>query len=333
MKDGILNINKPKEMTSFDVVHLLRKKLGIKRIGHLGTLDPMAEGVLPVALGKAARVMDYLGLDMKEYIAEFIFGMSTDTDDIWGRELALSEGGSVESEKNLESADIGITREKVEASLKSFLGVTEQVPPNYSALKVDGKKMYEYARKGQEIEKKAREVYIPSIGVLDFGERSVEEFDGRVFKYVVLRILCGKGTYIRSIARDLGKILGVGSCMSSLLRTKSGAFDISESIKLDDIIELSEERIEELMVSPDMALSAFPKTVIGGWEEKLFKNGVCLRSDQWKGDTSENNNLKEFPLKLPEDYYNSYRVYGDEGFVGIGVLQEDGGLKAKKVLV
>lgn len=319
MKDGILNINKPQNMTSFDVVAILRKKLGVKKIGHLGTLDPMAEGVLPVAIGKATRVMDYLSGEMKEYIAEFIFGISTDTDDIWGKPLEY-----IESEKEISLTDI-------EESIKKFTGVIEQIPPRYAAIKVDGKKLYEYAREGKDVDVKSRSVYIPEINIIDFGKRKVPELESKEFTFVSLKILCSKGTYIRSIARDMGTALGSLGVMSGLIRTRNGDFTLKDALPLDDARKMENEDIYARLTSTDMALSSFPKIYIGEWEASLFKNGVKLEPNEWK-KPDDDNMRKGFPLELPDDYYRTYRVYG-ESFLGLGVEMDDGSLKVKKVFV
>ena len=335
MKDGIININKPQEMTSFDVVAILRKKLGIKRIGHLGTLDPMAEGVLPVALGKATRVMDYLDADMKEYVAEIVFGASTDTDDIWGKLISQDK-------------DLNLTKESVEEAVKSFIGVGEQIPPKYSALKVEGRKLYDYARAGQNVEIKSRKVYIPSISMLEFGKRKVEQLDDEM-PFVVMRVLCSKGTYVRAIARDIGEKLGTCATMSGLLRTRSGSFAIEDAIRLCDIIDMEETEITRSILGTDTALRGFPMAQLGEWEEYLFKNGVKLEAEQWcivgdaeasddrdgwlQGDMEAGEWIKSFPLELPNSYSKTYRMYGNKGFIGLGILQEDGGIKAEKVLV
>ena len=311
MKDGILNINKPQEMTSFDVVAILRKKLGIKRIGHLGTLDPMAEGVLPVAVGKATRVMEYLGSDMKEYIGEFVFGISTDTDDIWGEVLYVDE-------------NIVVTRTDLENCIKSFIGEVEQVPPKYSALKVAGRKLYDYARAGQDVEIKSRKIYIESIDIIHEGVKKIEKVN-MILPSFTLKIRCGKGTYIRSIARDMGSCLGTFGSMSGLVRTKNGAFKIEDAISIEDIRHLEITEIEALIRDVDYALDTFSSVRIGEWETHLFRNGVKLEPNQWKKDSDSKEELS--------GYSGIYRVYGNIGFIGLGKENEKGQLKAEKVLI
>ncbi|MBO4235328.1 MAG: tRNA pseudouridine(55) synthase TruB [Firmicutes bacterium] len=333
MKDGILNINKPQEMTSFDVVAILRRKLGIKRIGHLGTLDPMAEGVLPIALGKAARIMEYLDSDTKEYIGEFLFGITSDTDDIWGKELKFGDKKE-------------ILRSDLEDAIKDFVGTIEQIPPKYSALKVDGKKLYEYARAGKEVDIKSRKINIESFDILDFGKRYVGEVDAEIC-YAVVRIVCSKGTYIRSLARDVGGALGTGGLMSALIRKRSGAFKIDDAVPLNEIREMEVSDIEKLIVNTEEAIPSFPRVYLGIWEERLFRNGVPLESNQWSKEDSKGveqydvdlqdiggsiDAFRVFPLELPEEYARTYLVFGEKAFLGIG-LESGGKLKAEKVLV
>ena len=304
MKDGILNINKPQDMTSFDVVAILRKVLGVKRIGHLGTLDPMAEGVLPIAIGKAARVMDYLDSDTKEYVAEFVFGITSDTDDIWGENITLSDSFKE------------ISREDIEEAAKVFIGVIEQIPPRYAAIKVDGRKLYEYARAGQEVDVKSRKIEIASFDVLDFGKRYVEEVQADLF-YTVVKVVCSKGTYIRSLARDLGNILGAGGAMSALVRRRSGALKIEDAISVETIRNMEIGEIEGFIKGAEEVLTGFPSVMLGEWESRLFRNGVKLEASQWHNENAGS---------------ELYKVFGPDGFIGVGREYDDGTLKADKVL-
>ena len=315
MKDGFLIINKPQEMTSFDVVAIMRKKLGIKRIGHLGTLDPMATGVLPIAIGKATKVMEYLEGDFKEYLGEFTFGITTDTEDIWGEILSETDASFVDEDS-------------IKNALEDFRGVIDQVPPIYSALKVDGKKLYQYARAGEEIEIKSRKIYIDGIEFLGF----TGEPEQASKKVGLFKIRCSKGTYIRSLARDLGKALGCGCAMSGLTRTKVGSFGIQDSITVDDIKALDLDGIGIKAFPVDSVLKGFPAVHLGDWEAKLFSNGVPLRDNQWREADAATASFDEFPLPLPEEYANLYRVYGSaDTFFGMGIKLPDGGLKAHKV--
>ncbi len=334
MKDCIIVINKPQEMTSFDVVAIMRRKLGVKRIGHLGTLDPMATGVLPIAIGKATRVMDYLEMDLKEYVAEITFGLKSDTDDIWGE---IQE--EINSPPNETNRHI-INREDLEKAIESFRGVIEQVPPRYAAIKKDGKKLYEYARAGQEIKVEPRKIYIESIEILDYNDNHCENGLGLdLHPIAVLKIRCSKGTYIRSIARDLGEIIGCGAVMSGLIRTSSGVFKIQDAMDIQSIVDSSdlitgEIFLEENSFSIDDALSFFPKVYLGEWESKLFSTGVKLRNDQWYSYGDCINDIKEFPLELPEEFDKLYRVYDNcNSFLGVGKELNSGELKADKVFI
>lgn len=208
---GFLNINKPKGITSHDVVSKLRKILGIKQIGHTGTLDPFATGVLPIAIGKATKFIEYLA-DDKSYIATVKFGSNTDTYDIDGEVT--------------ETFDKKVKEDEVVLALKKFEGEISQLPPIYSAIKKDGKKLYEYARAGQSVEITPRKVFISQIELLDFDE------DVQSAK---IKVACSAGTYIRSVAYDLGKILNCGAYLSELERIKAGKFGIENSVKLADI--------------------------------------------------------------------------------------------------
>lgn len=204
---GLLNVYKPKGITSHDVVSMLRRATKIKQIGHTGTLDPFAEGVLPVCIGKATRLIEYLN-DDKEYIATVQLGANTDTYDLEGQVT--------------EQFDKKVSVNDVIEALKNFEGEISQTPPIYSALKVKGKKLYEYAREGKEVEIKSRSVKIYDIKLLSFDEEK---------QNAEIRVACSKGTYIRSIAYDLGKTLGCGGYLIKLIRSKAGNFNIENSVK------------------------------------------------------------------------------------------------------
>ena len=208
---GFLNVYKPKGMTSHDVVSFMRKITNIKQIGHTGTLDPFAEGVLPVCIGKTTRLIEYLA-DDKEYLATVQFGRNTDTYDIEGVVT--------------ETFDKKVSEEEVFIGLKNFEGEIEQLPPIYSAIKVNGKKLYEYARKGQNVEIQPRKVFIERIELKNFDE---------INQTAEILVKCSAGTYIRSIAYDLGKILGCGGHLIKLIRTKAGGFNIENSSSLEDL--------------------------------------------------------------------------------------------------
>lgn len=208
---GILLIDKPIGCTSHDVVHRLRKKFGTKRVGHAGTLDPLATGLLVVAVGAATRFLQYLPLEPKEYRAEITFGQSSTTYDAEGE---LSDPSPVPED----------LRQRLEALVPRYTGLIEQLPPAYSAVKVDGKPLYLYAREGVAAVRKPRTVHV---GTLEF-----ESFDGPVVR---ARIVCSGGTYVRTIADDLGREVGVGAYLSALRRTRAGAFSVEEAVSLNDV--------------------------------------------------------------------------------------------------
>lgn len=221
---GFLNIYKPKGLTSHDVVARLRKITKVRQIGHTGTLDPFATGVLPICIGKATRLIEYLN-DDKEYLATVQFGKNTATYDLEGEITA--------------TFDKKVTEEDVKNALKDFEGEISQIPPIYSAIKVNGKKLYDYARQGQDIEIKPRKVTISKIELKEFDKTS---------QSAKITVACSKGTYIRSIAYDLGAKLGCGGYLTALERTKAGKFQVNTAIKLEDLTEVSQ--IVENLINP-----------------------------------------------------------------------------------
>lgn len=250
---GFLNIDKPEKMTSHDVISKLRKITGIKQIGHSGTLDPFATGVLPIAIGKATKLIQYLP-DDKEYLATVQFGKNTDTYDVEGE---ITEEFSKK-----------INKSELLKALKNFEGKISQLPPIYSAIKVNGKKLYDYARKGQQVEIKPREVTIYKIILENFDEQN---------QTAQIRISCSKGTYIRSIAYDLGKNLGCGAYLSGLRRTKAGNFDIARSVTLDT---LSSELTQKI-ISPTKIFD-FPIHNLEDFEAEKVFHGNYIKNVKFK---------------------------------------------------
>ena len=251
--NGIVLIDKPQNFTSFDVVAVARRKFGTKKVGHGGTLDPMATGVLPVFIGCATKAVDLLPDNGKSYRAGFRLGLTSDTLDIWGE---LSE------EK---PADIG--REALEAVLERFRGEIEQTPPMYSALKVGGRKLCDLARQGIEVERKARKITISRLDLL--------EFDG---KNGVIEVDCSTGTYIRTLVDDIGKALGTGAVMTSLCRTRACGFELSECVSIE---ELREKPLDELkLLSVESVFRDFPETALDEVQTRMYLNGVRLDSDR-----------------------------------------------------
>ena len=231
--DGVLVVRKEKGFTSHDVVAKLRGILHMKKIGHTGTLDPEAEGVLPVVLGKATRLVDMLTEKEKTYETVLRLGIETDTQDMTGQVL--------------KELPVQISEEKLKETVESFLGEQQQIPPMYSALKVNGKKLYELAREGKTVERKARPVTFYKIQIMEMD-----------FPLIKLEVTCSKGTYIRTLCHDIGQKLGCGGCMEELLRTRSGQFTLEDSLTLDEIQKLMQQgKLEEHL----SGLRKFLKTI------------------------------------------------------------------------
>ncbi len=291
MINGILNIDKPQGFTSHDVVAKLRGITGQKKIGHTGTLDPEAVGVLPVCLGSATKLCDFLTGKDKEYVARVQLGISTDTQDTTGRIL---------QERKVESAP-----EEVKRALQSFVGEYQQIPPMYSALKVNGKRLYELAREGKEVERKARPVYIKEIELLEME-----------LPLLTIRVECSKGTYIRTLCHDLGETLGCGAAMARLERTRSGSFTKATSITLEQLEERMaargaksrEEALEGVLISVDQVFSEYPLLKVKPEMERLIENGNSFQEKDLRSD---------FHKEERQDR-SQYRVYIKEAiFMGI----------------
>ena len=246
---GFLNVYKPKGMTSHDVVGRLRRVTKIKQIGHTGTLDPFATGVLPICIGKSTRLIEYLE-DDKEYLATVQFGKNTDTYDLDGEVVATFVKKVSEVEVRL--------------GLKSFEGEISQMPPIYSAIKVNGKKLYDYARAGQEVEIKPRTVFISKIELVEFNQEKQE---------AKLLVACSKGTYIRSIAYDLGQNLGCGAYLSALERTKAGRFNIENTVRLEDLSE--KDLVCKHLINPLEVLN-YPTNELSDSDRQRVSHGMSI---------------------------------------------------------
>ena len=250
MINGVLNIHKEKGFTSHDVVAKLRGIVGQKKIGHTGTLDPDATGVLPVCLGKATKLCDMLTDKSKTYETVMLLGKTTDTQDISGEVLK-------------EEAYEHLTEEEVEKAILSFEGDYAQIPPMYSALKVNGKKLYELAREGIEVERKARPITIHSI--------QIKEID---LPRVRMEVYCSKGTYIRTLCNDIGEKLGCGACMEELLRTKVSCFTLADSLTLAEVQKMKEEgKLEEILTPIDSLFASYPAVTLKEEFQPLVFNG------------------------------------------------------------
>ena len=267
--DGIINVYKPVGMTSHDVVNKIRRIVGTKKVGHTGTLDPDAEGVLPICINRGTKVADMLTVSDKRYTAEFKLGIMTDTLDI---------GGTV-----LEERDVNVTKQQIIDTIKSFVGVIEQVPPMYSAIKVGGRKLCDLARKGIEVERKSRTVEIYEINILDVKEESF-----------TIDVKCSKGTYIRTLGSDIGEMLGCGAVMTKLIRTQSSIFKAEDAVKLEnltpenycnyvtlavDLFDAEKITVDEGVLSKVLNGNAIPYNGVEGNYYKLYDNNdrlLCL---------------------------------------------------------
>ncbi len=293
---GIICINKNTDITSFGVVAKVRGITREKKAGHTGTLDPMATGVLPVMLGGATRFLDYLPDSDKGYRAKFVLGKTTDTYDITGR--VISE------------ADVSVTAEDILSVLDEFRGSISQVPPMYSAVSVDGKRLYDLARKGIEVEREARTVEIKK---LELTQCSDNEY--------TIDVICSKGTYIRSLIYDIGQRLGCGAVMTSLTRTLAMGFTLDDCVTLDELQQRrdSEAGFDDVLIDIEKILEPYESIYVTEAQAKRFSNGGALSLDRIRKSISD---------KL-------YRVYGQNGFfLGLGQGDtEKNELAVKRLLV
>ncbi|WP_160675585.1 tRNA pseudouridine(55) synthase TruB [Clostridium sp. C8-1-8] len=290
--NGIININKSTGMTSFDVVRKVRFLTKEKKVGHTGTLDPEASGVLPVCMGKATKIIDYIMENQKSYRVTFKLGVITDTYDLEGTIIKTSPTDHIKEE---EVAEV----------ISKFVGEIEQVPPMYSALKVNGKRLYELARQGKEIERQARKIFIYDIANIEIK-----------LPFVSMDVTCSKGTYIRSLCFDIGEQLKVGAVMTALCRTANGAFTLENGVTLE---ELEKSNISDYIISIEEALKFYDSITVNDKFAKLLINGVRV---------SDNSMVKE---KL--DFDRLYRVYSKEkSLIGLGKMNRDG-FKLEKLLL
>ena len=269
MANGIIIVDKPSGWTSQDVAAKLRGIFHERRIGHGGTLDPMATGLLPVFVGRATRAAEFMESAQKEYIAGLRLGMTTNTQDTSGEAL--------------QTAPVCVTRQELEAALKQFTGPIEQIPPMYSAIKIGGKKLYELARKGQEIERKPRPVTIYALELLDGDSADW-----------TIRVRCSKGTYVRTLCHDIGAALGCGGCMSSLRRTMAGGFTLRQAVTMPELLKFAEENDPQTLLMPVDALFAqHPALIVTMGQAARIRNGADVRDRSFADGT--------------------YRVYAEDG--------------------
>lgn len=297
-KAGIINLLKPAGMTSHDGVAFLRRVTGIKRIGHTGTLDPMAVGVLPICIGTATRIMDYLDMDEKAYRCEMILGLTTDTQDIWGT--------VIDDRRDLVPS---IEESHISNTFLSQIGEIYQMPPSYSAVRIRGKHLYEYARQGQEVEAAARPVIIRKIELIKCNRET-----GRV----LFDVTCSKGTYIRSICHEVGEQLGCGATMSFLIRTASGRFSIEDSVT----IEALKESWEEHLLPTDYPLDILGRISIPENRVPWFKTGGQLRLDEVQIERKNAVIAKTNHIRIRDGLDLAHAVYGEGRFLGVVLYDE-----------
>ena len=285
--NGVLIINKPMDFTSFDAVAVTRKVSGQRKLGHTGTLDPNATGVLPVLLGVATKAQDILPNHDKEYEAELKFGLESDTLDIWG-EILREEKSEVSAEA-------------FEEILKNFRGKIMQVPPMYSALKQNGQRLYDLARQGIEVKREARPVTIYKLETISFDE---------VQQTAKIRVACSKGTYIRSLIDDMGKALGTVAVMTSLCRTKACGFSLNESISMDELKSLTADDIKARLLPIERLFESYRAVTVSEAQSVRFKNGGALGLERLRA--------------LPEDATEGeiFRVKFVDKFLGLGIIKE-----------
>lgn len=294
--NGIINFHKPQQVTSHDCVALIRRLTGIKRVGHTGTLDPMATGVLPICIGSATRITEYLDQDEKTYCCTMQLGIETDTQDIWGQILR---------ERPVEN----ISPERIAEVVFSFQGDVVQVPPKYSALKVNGKRLYEYARAGQEVEIKSRHIFISKMSL-----------DGIQGSQITFTATCSKGTYVRTLCQDIGEKLGCGGTMTGLVRLATGMFRLEEAFTPETLKTMTKEEIQAILVSVDTPLQRFASI---GLEEQIardFTNGKAVLLGEAEAEAIDS--VPDFLVTDPQynDSARLVRVYYKSEFIGIGRL-------------
>lgn len=269
MANGILIVDKPDGWTSQDVAAKLRSVFHEKRVGHGGTLDPMATGVLPIFIGRATRGVEFFESAEKEYIAGLRLGTVTNTQDTTGEVL--------------ETNPVTVTREDVEAALRRFTGELDQLPPMYSAIKINGQKLYELARRGQEVARRPRSITIHALELL--------EGEGADW---TIRVRCSKGTYVRTLCHDLGRALGCGGCMSSLRRTRAGSFTLAQAVTMQQVLDFAAgQDPQQLLMPVDAVFAAHPPLIVTLGQAAKLKNGAQVKDWQFQPGT--------------------YRVYAEDG--------------------
>lgn len=288
--NGVICINKPQDFTSFDVVAIMRRAAGTRKIGHGGTLDPMATGVLPIYIGRAAKTADLNPVSDKKYRATFRLGVTTDTEDVWGKVLT-------EDEKP-------VTLAEITDAVKAMLGDIMQMPPMYSAVKINGKRLYDLARQGIEVERAARPVTVYSIELSDYDRQN---------RTGTLDIHCSKGTYIRTIISDIGKKLGTGAIMTSLCRTMAAGFTLSDCHDIEKLRNMPPEDTAKLVLPTERVFSCYDEVSLDDAQKKLFMNGMIL-------------DCGRMGISYPAD--TRLRLKHGDTFIGVAKVNEENGLKS-----
>lgn len=292
--EGIINFFKPEGMTSHDAVYLFRRLLGMKKVGHTGTLDPMATGVLPICIGKGTKVSDYLSNVDKEYIAEMTLGVKTDTQDSTG--------------KVIETSLKKVSKDEIISCFEGYIGDIEQTPPMFSAKKINGKKLYDLARKGIEVQRKKNKITIKKLEIINIIDN----------KRVIFKVLCSKGTYVRTLCNDIGEDLGTYGHMSYLLRSRVADYDVNSALGMETLKSMTKDELVRIILPLDSALTHLPEMQLDSSFFKQLSNGVKLEIDNV-------DNLV---------YNNPIRVYVGGVFLGIGKVYTDNDkviLKMEKV--
>lgn len=296
--NGLLNILKPPNATSFDIVSFVRRKLHIKKVGHSGTLDPMAVGVLPICIGKGTKLINYMQYDSKVYRCELTLGGNTDTQDVWGTILEEFDTSHV-------------TEEMIRDTFKKFLGKQKQIPPMYSALKVKGRKLYELAREGIEIEREPRDIEVYRLDIISIIDNRIL-FDAEV----------SKGTYIRTLCFDIGKELDTGGYMSFLSRSRCGIFSLENTVTLEELMESSIEEIKEkYLIDVDYPLEGMKRVDLAPFTKRFLVNGVPVKEHAIldKPELSEGELVRVY---LSDDFYaiGKYRKIDEVGEIKVVTL-------------
>lgn len=292
--NGFINVLKPTGMTSHDVVKVLRRILGEKKTGHTGTLDPMAVGVLPVGIGSATKVTEYLDGDFKAYRCELKLGITTDTGDIWGENISQNPVSEVDESR-------------VYSFENEYRGEILQKPPMYSAVRVGGKRLYEYARSGEEVEVKSRKITIRNLKIVSIkGDR------------ILFDVVCSKGTYIRTICTEMGEKLGTGAAMTFLARTGSGAFNIQEAVTFEELQARADSGLgfDDMILPVDFPLRDFPKASLQEKQAQIFVNGGHIKLYKVT--------FEDCDRAAKEDGSPQYyRVYKGSDFIAMGYINEE----------